>query len=507
MSFSLNRRTFLTGAGATLGLPVLECMLNRNGTAYAQSGELPRRYAILFAGQSIGGDNWAKDRSRIDGQNFTEEGHFIRPAATGRDYELTTPLLPLATMKDQFSVVSNLYIPFDANSTDGAAVPAGGAFRDFHGGACGPLISGMRSTSASFRAAGVTSDQVVAGLHAGQTNVESLVLRAQPSWYLAGSSYAGRQYLSYRSNGERIEAQTSPQIAFSSLFGGFVPDGAEAAARFDFAKRARLSVLDLVSQKRQRILGRVGRADKMRLERHFDEIRDLELRVAQIPPVTTGECRALDAPGADPAIGGNNAGSGSNDIATNTGYSGEHERARLMCDLIHMAFVCDLTRVATLQITVFQSHMNVHPITSMLGRPILADQHEVGHNGDANNRGQLAVSTVLQWHISHYAYLLEKLAATPEGAGSVLDNSAIVFMPEGGHGRQLNDATSENQTHSTENMVLLVGGRAGGLKPGQHVDAERAHPVRGLVSAMQGAGYAGDTLGEVTGNIPQLFTA
>ena len=55
--------------------------------------------------------------------------------------------------------------------------------------------------------------------------------------------------------------------------------------------------------------------------------------------------------------------------------------------------------------------------------------------------------------------------------------------------------------------MLLVGGRAGGLKPGQHVDAERAHPVRGLVSAMQGAGYAGDTLGEVTGNIPQLFTA
>jgi hypothetical protein len=79
-------------------------------------------------------------------------------------------------------------------------------------------------------------------------------------------------------------------------------------------------------------------------------------------------------------------------------------------------------------------------------------------------------------------------------------------MPEGGHGRQLNDATSENQTHSVENMVLLIGGRAGGLNPGQHVDGNGAHPGSGLISAMQGAGYAGDTFGEVSGNVPQLFT-
>src|SRR5262249_36974129 len=111
--------------------------------------------------------------------------------------------------------------------------------------------------------------------------------------------------------------------------------------------------------------------------------------------------------------------------------------ARLLADLIHMAFVCDMTRVATLQITVFQSQMNVFPITDPLGVPVHADLHECGHNGDAQTRGQIPVSTCLQWHISHYAYLLNKLKNTPEGAGNVLDNSAIVFMPEAAPGLPL----------------------------------------------------------------------
>ena len=130
-----------------------------------------------------------------------------------------------------------------------------------------------------------------------------------------------------------------------------------------------------------------------------------------------------------------------------------------------MAFVCDITRVATLQITVFQSHMNVFNISTDFGMPIRADLHECGHNGDATTRGQLPVSMCLGWHIGHYAYLMDKLKKTPEGAGNALDNSSLVFMPEAGHGIQLNDGVSNFQTHSVDRMVLLVGGRAGGLAP------------------------------------------
>lgn len=508
MALRLSRRVLLRGiGGAAVGLPVLECMLDTNGTALAQTGNpLPRRFALVFAGQSIGGDGWEKDRQMIGGTRFQEAGHFIAPQQIGRNFALTTPLQPLANVAGDFSVVSNLRIPFNAASAEAGDVPEGGAFRDFHGGGKSPLLCGVRSSAPSFRCNGVTSDQVVARLHAGQTRVESLVYRAQPSWYLSGSSYAGRQYVSYRDAGQPIQAQDSPQIAHQSLFSGFTPSGEREQAIFDFRRRARLSVLDLLGDKRQRLVARLGTADRARLELHFDEIRALELRIQALPPVASGTCIVPADPGADPAVGGDNAGSGSSQIGTNTGYSGETERARVLADLIHMAFVCDLTRVATLQLTTFQSHMNVFPVTSALGTPIRADLHEVGHNGDDANRGQLAVSTVLRWHVSSYAYLLEKLKSTGEGAGKLLDNCVVLFVPEGGHGTQLNDGATPNQTHSVENMVMLVGGGAGGLRPGVHVDGARRHPAEVLISAMRAAGHPGDTLGEVTGHFTELFT-
>jgi hypothetical protein len=174
-----------------------------------------------------------------------------------------------------------------------------------------------------------------------------------------------------------------------------------------------------------------------------------------------------------------------------------------------MAFVCDLTRAASLQITAFQSHMNARPIADGLGtlpgttRParwasVGGDLHEVGHNGDPSNRGQIPSAGLLQWHISHYAYLIDKLRSTPEAGGNVLDNSVIIFTPEAGHGLQLNDGISQNQTHSVENMVMLMAGRAGGLNPGEHVNGNRAHPATVLITAMQAAGYQGNTLGDVS---------
>jgi hypothetical protein len=503
MKRSLARRHLLRGAsGIALGLPLLECMLNRNGTALAQGEGLPKRYAIVFAGQAIGGDGWERDRYMLAGVRKQEPGHFIVPAEVGANYSLTTPLQSLVNVRSEVSVLSGLAIPYSKTSAEPQEVPPGGAYRDFHGGGAGPLLCGTRSTQASFRAESITSDQVVAGL--GTTPKRGLVYRAQPSWYLTGSSFAGRQYLSYDASG-RIEAQVSPKVAYESLFSGFVPAGMEAQAAQVFEQLARRSVLDSILVKRDPLLAKVSVSDKERLERHFDELRALEQRIGMNPSMSAGECQLPAAPGEDPGVGGDNAGSGSDSIGTGTGYSDEATRSRLFADLIHMAFVCDLSRSATLQITCFQSHMNVHPITSAMGSPMLADLHEVGHNGDQNNRGQLAVSLCLGWHVSHYAYLLEKLKATPEGAGTALDNSAVIFMPEAGHGTQLNDATSQFQTHSVEDMILLVAGRAGGLQAGRHIPTAGRHPASVLISAMRAVGYQGDTLGEVSGAVTEMF--
>ncbi|MEM6990115.1 MAG: DUF1552 domain-containing protein [Myxococcota bacterium] len=489
-----------------IGLPVLECMLNEHGTAHAGGGAMAQRFAIVFAGQALGGDNYAKNENRVAGMNFTEGGHFIADAAYGAGYTPTTPLTGVADLQDDFSMISNMRIPWNSGSTDGSAVPAAGAYRDFHGGGCSPLISGVRSTSPSFNAGGPTSDQVMAQLNPGSL-YDSLVLRTQPSWYLSGSGYSGRQYISYTGANEPVEAQVSPQTTFQTLFSNFMPDNAEDIARLDFELRGRRSVLDLIEGKRAAILDKVGAADRVRLEQHFDELRELEMRIGSIDPNGAAACAAPMDPGADPDIGGDNAGSGSGDIGTNTGYSDEDLRGNLQADLMHMAFICDLTRVATLQVTVFQSHMNVTQLTEDLGLPIRADQHEIGHNGDTENRGQICVSTMLGWHVDIWGRLVRKLKETPEGAGNALDNSAIVFMAEAGHGLQLNDGSTQYATHSVEEMVQLTAGRAGGLQPGRHIDGNGAHPVQNLISAMQATGFEGDTLGEVTGNIPELFQA
>ena len=511
----LSRRTLLRGiGGVVVGLPILECMLGPHGEQLAEASTtgLPQRYALLFAGQAMGGDNYAKDSSRIAGANIQEEGHFIAPAAVGAGYGITTPLVPLQDLGlvDDVSVVTNMAIPYNTNDPAGAAVPAGGAFRDFHGGGASPLLSGTRSTSSGFVCNGPTSDQVMADLCAGDTIHRHLVMRAQVPFYLTGYDHSGRQYISYQGAGNagRVEAQTSPRNAYMSLFGSFIPpDDAEGQARLDFQLRSRRSVLDLVTGNRQRLTSQVSNADRLRLEEHFDQIRSLEERLAATPPGVGGVCQKPADPGPDPAIGGDNTGSGSDDItSSSTGYSDEHGRARIMCDLIHMAFACDLTRVATLQITAFQTHMSALPVSNLLGYDFHADIHELGHNGDVNNRGQKAMSLMLQWHVSHYAYLLDKLKNTPEGAGNMLDNSALVFTAEAGHGRQLNDPTvMDNQTHSVENMAMIVGGRAGGLQPGTHIRTNGAHPAQCLISAMRAAGNPGDTLGEVSGIIPELF--
>jgi hypothetical protein len=141
----------------------------------------------------------------------------------------------------------------------------------------------------------------------------------------------------------------------------------------------------------------------------------------------------------------------------------------------------------------FQSHMNMYPLT---GQPL--DLHEIGHS-----LGTLAVSKAIAWHMKHFGYLVSKFRSTPEAGGSMLDNMAIVFLHEGGHGRDPSSGKSSS-SHSTENMACLIAGRSGGLKPGQHLVAKGMHPANVLITAMKAAGYPGGSLGEVTGDIPAL---
>jgi hypothetical protein len=483
---TLGRRALLRGlGGAAIALPALEIMLETNRALAASA---PLRYIVLWGGQSLGADGDAVHNLFV-------------PDKLGPGYDLKTATQPFATFgaEKEITIVSGLRVP----TANGGATPPGGRPDDFHINNMGPILTGVRSADGD--KLGPSSDQVMAGAIGGKTVFKSVSYQVQAGWYLSVSAPYGRDIISVREDGGgnlvEIPGTVSPKQAFDTLFYNFQPPDDPAAAKAaDFAWRRRKSVVDLVRRRAERLVAGLGGADRQRLERHLDEIRELEKRIAALPPDPGGACLKPADPGADPPLGGNQANvDGDNQYDQNLGYSGEEERARVFMDLVHMAVTCDLTRVAAVLVTMAQSHLNMHPLTGHA-----TDLHEIGHNGVPG--GTQAVAEANAWHMKHFAYLVDKLRSTPEANGTVLDHCAVVWLWEGGHGADPSTGKPQS-SHSTENMACAIAGGAGGLRRGEHVVAPAGldHPANVLLTAMRAAGYTGDALGEVKGHIPGLL--
>jgi hypothetical protein len=483
--FTLSRRALLrSGAGVAVALPMLEAMIR---PARADSTTSPKRAVVMFGGVSTGRD--------YDGDAAT-------PSTFGADYALTRPLMALAAqgVKNDVGVISNLEIGFDA----GSGLPAGGRGRPWHSSSVGPLLSGRRASSADdrFSPLGPTIDQLIVDAVGGSPRFRSLEYKVQASGYRDETS--GKRIMSYRAGNEPNEPITSTRVAWEALFSGFVPtDPAEQeTARRALAQRR--SVLDLVRGRAERLRARLGRADNQRLERHFDELRALETRLLQIDPSVEAACIQLDRAGGyaqDPAI--QNAqdqelcrrfGFDSVECRDRViGYAEEHQRGRLLADLVHMAFICDQTRVATIMLTHAQSFMNV---ASIVPSGVVTDAHELGHGTGTRDDHADMVS----WHVDQWAYLVKRLKETPEPDGSLLDHTALALVFEGGFGFDP-EGNSDNVTHSSQRMITLVAGA--GLRTG-HIDGNRSHPAQALLGCARAVGYGG-ALGDFTTPLPGLL--
>jgi len=277
-------------------------------------------------------------------------------------------------------------------------------------------------------------------------------------------------------------------------------DPGEKAAR-ELLKKQRKSVLDMVLGTSGKLLPRLGKADQVRLERHFDEIRDLETRMQK----AEASCEPLPIP-EDPPIGGTvvtASGDGTENIYTSEwdtkGWSSEDKRAEMLADLIAMAFRCDLTRVVPLEFG--GGTMSVYHLVGARV-DVHGCSHFSGSSGTDSGSTELMSRNMQAYFVKYYAYLVDKVR-------DMIDDCAIVYFCEGGVGRSMEAPGPEEQpkAHSTENMACLIAGRAGGLKGGVHVKApdDRNHPANVLISAMKAVGVEGETLGEVSGAIPELF--
>jgi hypothetical protein len=490
-SFALSRRTLLRGTlGGAMALPLIEPMLD--GRRGAQAADPPKRYFIAFAGQSTGADG-------------DKVHNLYAPDTVGPGYDPATKavLAPLVAggLGREVTIVSGLRVPPGA----GPGHWEGG----FHGGNHSPLLSGVPCPGAQAGTAaikGPTSDQIVADAIAGSTRFRSLEYCVQPKVYSGGPYYGW--IMSMRRNGatlERREPVVSPQLAYKSLFYNFQkPDDPAAQKAFDLDRRIRVSILDSCGSSRARLARQVGSADLAILDQYYEHCRDLEKRLASLTSTQgTGlSCSLPPDPGADPAIGVDTGSSmnGTGAVPSGTGWSNETLRGKLFCDLVAMAFACDLTRVASLVITRNQCFMSARDVAGYG-----VDVHTLTHASGGSPCTTAAVSKGLAWSMSHFARVVSNLRTMKDATGkTLLDNSALVMVNEGGHGAAPDSKIVGGTAHSMENMVCAIAGGAGSLKRGHHVVAGGKHPANVLVTLMNAVGVPTTQLGEVTGSLPDL---
>lgn len=484
MRHGLTRRRFLRGVGGTtLALPFLEAMVGK-----AHGGKTPQRYVFMFAGFSVG----------------SNPGNHLAPAEFGAldPNSLPIGMQPLGDhgVTDVISMVSGLSMPSAAD------VPPGGRPTAFHSTAHRVLATGTRQNGSQMMSD--SSDQLAARYLAEGTLQDALIYGAQPAYYYGEGDGGSNGVISARRNDagemEQLPPITSPRVAYESLFEGFIPPDPElaAAARRELAMRK--SVVDLVSEDAESLISRLGKEDSLRMQRHFDEIRSLEGRLEELELPDSPACVLPEHPGDDPPIGSVIADySHGSDFENDQAYSNEALRAQVMVDLIHMALACDISRVASFMITQAECFMNVFP---PLGIP--SDVHEITHGRVGGGDAQMqALGRVAAWHLDFYGQLTSRLRDTLDIEGnSLLESTALAFAFEGGWG--YDTATgSESSPHSTENMCMLLGGKAGGLHAdnvGRHIDGAGRHPTAILNTALQAVGVP-ETLGEVSGGIDELL--
>jgi hypothetical protein len=400
----LNRRTMLrgmlAGCGVALGLPTLEAMLGSHGTAFADGSPLPRRLVTWFFGNGVRLDRWV-------------------PKIQGADYELTDELAPLAKVKDYCSVLT------------GFNNKAGYGRRGHHDGVAGafsgfPFIEldpGNSNYSSKF--GGPSIDQVAATAIAKKTPTYLPSLQLGVSKRVTTGEGPTLQYLAHKGPDQPLPSEFNPQVAFAKLFGSFVP-------KDDHSTKLRVTALDAVREDAKRLQMRVGASDKMRLEAHMESIYILQKQILAIPPV----CMKPGQP-----------------VETNDDINGDEPLeavSKAMADIIAVAFACDLTRVVSLQ----QSGSVGGTVYWMTGATV--EEHGLTHDGAQ----QELVHQSVVFNMSCYAYLLEKLKATPEGPGNLLDNSVVY----------LGSDAAEGLTHSCFDQPIVVAGRGGGglVYPGVH---------------------------------------
>jgi hypothetical protein len=439
----LHRRTFLRGMGAAIALPVLDAMT----PAFAgplRTEKSPLRLAFTYVPNGITMKDWT-------------------PTGTGKSFEYSRVLKPLERFREDTVVLSGLA------QRNGNALGDGPGD---HARAGAAYLTGVhpRKTAGADIQNGISVDQIAAQQIGSATRYASLELGCDDSRTVgncdSGYSCAYTNSLAWRGPATPMPPETNPRLVFERLFGDIDTSLApEVRAR---RLRHRRSILDLVGERTSALSADLGPADRRKLDEYLSSVREIERRIERAEQDMTGLTPNIDKPTGVPVL-----------------YA---DYVNLMFDLQILAFQTDMTRIVTMMMG-REGSMRTYP---EIGVP---DPHHPLTHHRGNAEWIERVTKVNTMHVEQFAGFIAKLKATPDGDGTLLDHSMIVY----------GSGLSDGNRHTHEDLPTLIVGRGGNFRLGSHIVYPTGTPMTNLfLTLLDRIGVQEAKIGDSTGRIEHL---
>jgi hypothetical protein len=408
--------------GAALALPVLDSMVPAL-TAQSKTAAAPvRRLGVFYVPNGMSMPYWF-------------------PKTEGPVAELPPTLRSLAAFKDRVLLCGGL-ADEPANRVKG-----GGD----HARSAGTFLTGVayKNTSGADVYGSISMDQVAAKELAKETQLGSLELGIESNAMLGscdgGASCAYTNTVAWANQTTPLPIENDPRAVFERLFG--TSGSTDRGARLARIEQDR-SILDFVSEQLARLKQRIGPNDKVRVNEYLDSIRDVERRIQMAEQQNSRELPVVEQP-----------------IGIPTDYA---EHAKLMMDMLALAYQTDLTRVSSFMLAKEVSGRSYPEIG------VADSHHPVSHHQDEPAKLE-RLHKINEYHFQQFAYLVDKLSKLPEGDGTMLDHTLFLY----------GTGISDSNTHFHDDLpIALVGGQAAGIKGGRYIRYAKGTPLTNLFVAM-----------------------
>ncbi|MEO7143393.1 MAG: DUF1552 domain-containing protein [Bryobacteraceae bacterium] len=384
----ISRRTVLRGAGCAVALPWLASL-----DAFADTpppSAFPKRFGVVFLGNGINEDHW-----KAEGQ--------------GAAMTLSKTLEPLAPLKQKINVIDGLYVKALTN-------------QGIHPGQTGSLLSGAHISKGAIIHSGISVDQMIAG-HVGQDTPQSSIVLAcdlpMTGYHETNFSMAYSSHISWQTPESPVPVEVYPSLAWDNLFDN-------RGSMLD------ISILDRVKDRVQGLSRQVSSSDKSKLDEYLTSVREVEKRV---------EGMRKDKANAEDAAKAKNTIAAAMERPANGLPEDLRDHARLMCDIIALAFQTNKTSAASLIISRDLSAM-YYPFLDV----------KQGHHAASHSNNSDGYERISRFHVSQFAYLASKLDSMKEGDGTVLDHTCLMFLSNMWIGRK----------HDNFRLPLVLAGGLGG---------------------------------------------